>query len=174
MKLLSLVLLAGTAVAGSQRWDNTCIITALNNGEDDSPAIRQAFQDCGKNGNIVFQENTTYNIQTTLQLHNLSNVQVDLRGTLLVCETILNLDGFVVLARLTKYNSSLPMFTIGFGMVHITTSRIFPLPWSIQEKILLLTDTIRASSMDRDKSGMTWHLGLGDSTGGLSPSVSGT
>ncbi|KAK7736553.1 hypothetical protein SLS53_006985 [Cytospora paraplurivora] len=83
MKLLSLILLAGTAVAGSQNWNNTCIIPALNNGDDDSPAIRQAFQDCGKNGNIVFQENTTYNIQTTLQLHNLSNVQVDLRGTLL-------------------------------------------------------------------------------------------
>lgn len=79
------ILLASASLAAGQNWNKTCIITASNNGSDDSPAIKQAFKDCGKNSNIVFQENATYNIQTTLQLHNLSNVQVDLRGTLLVC-----------------------------------------------------------------------------------------
>ncbi|KAF3768630.1 family 28 glycoside hydrolase, partial [Cryphonectria parasitica EP155] len=69
--------------AAAQTWNKTCIIPASGNGTDDGPAIRQAFQNCGTNGRIVFQENSTYDIQTVLQLHNLSNVQVDLRGTLL-------------------------------------------------------------------------------------------
>ena len=86
MKPLGIVLLAGAVAAAGQSWNKTCIITASGDGTDDAPAIRQAFEDCQQNGNIVFQENTTYNIHTTLQLHNLSNVQVDLRGTLLVCD----------------------------------------------------------------------------------------
>lgn len=63
--------------------DSTCIIPAAANGSDSAPAIRQAFHDCGQDGHIVFQENTTYNVNTALQLHDLSNVQVDLLGTIL-------------------------------------------------------------------------------------------
>lgn len=83
MRLVSALLFA-LPLARSQSWDRTCIIPAAGDGTDDGPAIRQAFQDCGQDGRVVFQENTTYEIQTVLQLHNLSNVQVDLRGTLLV------------------------------------------------------------------------------------------
>jgi hypothetical protein len=60
-----------------------CVIHAAGDGSDDSPAIRQAFFECGKNGHITFQEGVVYNVQTTLELTNLSNVQVDLLGTIL-------------------------------------------------------------------------------------------
>ncbi|KKA25505.1 Glycoside hydrolase family 28 protein [Rasamsonia emersonii CBS 393.64] len=61
----------------------TCIIPAKGTGEDDSPAIRDAFAACSTNGHIIFQPNQTYHLNTVLQLHNLSHVQVDLLGTLL-------------------------------------------------------------------------------------------
>ncbi|KAL9071900.1 MAG: hypothetical protein Q9157_005306 [Trypethelium eluteriae] len=60
-----------------------CVIPAAGDGSDDSPAIIQAFQDCGKGGQITFSANTTYYVQTVLQLHNLSNVQIDFLGTIL-------------------------------------------------------------------------------------------
>lgn len=62
--------------------EHTCVITALKDGRDDAPAIREAFDKCGNNGKVVFQKDTTYSIQTALQLHNLKNVQVDMFGTL--------------------------------------------------------------------------------------------
>ena len=60
-----------------------CVIPAVGDGSDDSPAILQAFQACGQDGQITFAANTIYNVQTVLQLHNLSNVQIDLLGTIL-------------------------------------------------------------------------------------------
>lgn len=62
--------------------EHTCVIPALNDGRDDAPAIREAFDKCGNNGKVVFQKDTTYSIQTALELHNLKNVQVDMLGTL--------------------------------------------------------------------------------------------
>ncbi|KAH0489759.1 hypothetical protein TgHK011_010174 [Trichoderma gracile] len=62
--------------------EHTCVIPASKDGSDDSPAIRKAFDKCGKNGKVVFQKDTTYSIQTALQLHNLKNVEVDMFGTL--------------------------------------------------------------------------------------------
>ncbi|KAL1969794.1 hypothetical protein VTN77DRAFT_7303 [Rasamsonia byssochlamydoides] len=75
-----------TAIAtqsGEGSLTKTCIIPAKGTGEDDSPAIIDAFTACGTNGHIIFQENTTYHLNSVLQLHNLSHVQVDLLGTLL-------------------------------------------------------------------------------------------
>lgn len=51
-------------------------------GGDSAPAIIQAFQQCGHNGKVIF-ENTTYNIDTVMEITGLSNVEVDLQGTLL-------------------------------------------------------------------------------------------
>ncbi|KAL6853240.1 glycoside hydrolase family 28 protein [Trichoderma novae-zelandiae] len=62
--------------------EHTCVIPASKDERDDSPAIREAFDKCGKNGKVVFQKDTTYSIQSVLQLHNLNNVQVDMFGTL--------------------------------------------------------------------------------------------
>ncbi|KAF2101749.1 glycoside hydrolase family 28 protein [Rhizodiscina lignyota] len=61
----------------------TCVIPAAGDGSDDSPAIREAFRECGNGGHIVFQEDKTYSIETMLQLHNLSSVQVDILGTIM-------------------------------------------------------------------------------------------
>ncbi|KAL6699377.1 glycoside hydrolase family 28 protein [Trichoderma pleuroticola] len=87
MKLLRPVLwaLATAFVANAHNIpspQHTCVIPALKDGRDDAPAIREAFSKCGNNGKVVFQKDTTYSIQTALQLHNLKNVQVDLFGTL--------------------------------------------------------------------------------------------
>ncbi|KAL6825393.1 glycoside hydrolase family 28 protein [Trichoderma sp. SZMC 28015] len=87
MKLLRPVLWALTTafVANAHSLpspQHTCVIPALKDGRDDAPAIREAFSKCGNNGKVVFQKDTTYSVQTALQLHNLKNVQVDLFGTL--------------------------------------------------------------------------------------------
>ncbi|KAK4071902.1 CAZyme family GH28 [Trichoderma harzianum] len=87
MKLLRSVLWALTTafVANAHSLpspQHTCVIPALKDGRDDAPAIREAFSKCGNNGKVVFQKDTTYSVQTALQLHNLKNVQVDLFGTL--------------------------------------------------------------------------------------------
>ncbi|KAL7914357.1 glycoside hydrolase family 28 protein [Trichoderma velutinum] len=87
MKLLRPVLwtLATSLVANGHSLpapQHTCVIPALKDGHDDAPAIREAFSKCGNNGKVVFQKDTTYSIQTALQLHNLKNVQVDMFGTL--------------------------------------------------------------------------------------------
>ncbi|KAL7953353.1 glycoside hydrolase family 28 protein [Trichoderma compactum] len=87
MKLLHPVLwaLMTASVANAHSLpspQHTCVIPALKDGRDDAPAIREAFSKCGNNGKVVFQKDTTYSIQTALQLHNLKNVQVDLLGTL--------------------------------------------------------------------------------------------
>ncbi|GAE00015.1 hypothetical protein SS1G_05832 [Paecilomyces variotii No. 5] len=78
-----LYLLTGTVFGVNQTNTKTCIVPAHGNGEDDSPAIKEAFSVCSENGRVIFTENNTYSIQRVLQLHNLSNVQIDLRGTLL-------------------------------------------------------------------------------------------
>ncbi|TFB02967.1 putative exopolygalacturonase X [Trichoderma ghanense] len=87
MKVLSSILWALTTMllAGAHSLpypEHTCVIPASKDGSDDSPAIRKAFDTCGRNGKVVFQKDTTYSIQSVLQLHNLKNVQVDMFGTL--------------------------------------------------------------------------------------------
>lgn len=87
MKLLCGILWALTTLNVTNAYnlpspEHTCVIAASKDGRDASPAIREAFDKCGKNGKIVFQNDTTYSIQTALQLHNLQNVQVDMFGTL--------------------------------------------------------------------------------------------
>ncbi|KAM0257251.1 hypothetical protein ACHAQJ_004489 [Trichoderma viride] len=87
MKLLRHTLWGLTAAVAASAYsssslEHTCVIPALNDGRDDAPAIREAFDKCGNNGKVIFQKDTVYNIQTALQLHNLKNVQVDMLGTL--------------------------------------------------------------------------------------------
>ncbi|TGO20262.1 hypothetical protein BPAE_0318g00080 [Botrytis paeoniae] len=68
--------------------EKRCIVEASANGGDDAPAIIHAFEECGHNdgitthGTVVFK-NATYNIQTVMNTTGLSNVKVDLHGTLL-------------------------------------------------------------------------------------------
>ncbi|KAG8741328.1 hypothetical protein FRC10_002990 [Ceratobasidium sp. 414] len=63
--------------------DSQCILTPGGEGVDDSPAILDAFKQCGHNGHIVFQ-NTTYHIEKVMNTTGLVNCVVDIKGTLLV------------------------------------------------------------------------------------------
>lgn len=50
---------------------------------DDAPAIVEAFEQCGHNGNVLFL-NTTYYVNSVMNTSGLRNCQVDIYGTLLV------------------------------------------------------------------------------------------
>ncbi|APA10819.1 hypothetical protein SS1G_03540 [Sclerotinia sclerotiorum 1980 UF-70] len=68
--------------------EKICIVEPSTDGSDSAPAIIRAFSECGHNDGItthgtVLFKNTTYNIQTVMNTTNLSNVKVDLHGTLL-------------------------------------------------------------------------------------------
>lgn len=61
-----------------------CVVDASSN--DSAPAIMDAFARCGHNtaseiGKVVFK-NETYNIRQVMNTTGLSNVEVDLQGTL--------------------------------------------------------------------------------------------
>ncbi|KAH8759684.1 glycoside hydrolase family 28 protein [Hyaloscypha sp. PMI_1271] len=60
----------------------TCTIKPSLDGSDDTPAILKAFDSCGKNGRIVFI-NETYHVNTVMNTTGLENVDIDLYGTLL-------------------------------------------------------------------------------------------
>ncbi|KAG9076908.1 hypothetical protein FS749_011239, partial [Ceratobasidium sp. UAMH 11750] len=62
--------------------ESQCILTPGGAGVDDSPAILDAFKQCGHNGHIVFQ-NTTYHIEKVMNTTGLVNCVVDIKGTLL-------------------------------------------------------------------------------------------
>ncbi|CAE6538634.1 unnamed protein product [Rhizoctonia solani] len=69
---------AGTMVKrGTQ-----CTLTPGGEGVDDSQAIIDAFDQCGHNGHVVFQ-NTTYHIERVMNTTGLFNCTVDIQGTLL-------------------------------------------------------------------------------------------
>lgn len=154
MKLLRPVLWALTTafVANAHSLpspQHTCVVPALKDGRDDAPAIREAFSKCGNNGKVVFQKDTTYSVQTALQLHNLKNVQVDLFGTLEVWKAAISWSPSVIDKR-----SIQRMCDIGFYMDRITTSKTFPSRWNSQAKTsrLMGMDPVRLT--DKDKCGM--------------------
>lgn len=64
-----------------------CILSPGGEGVDDSPAILDAFAQCGHNGHIIFQ-NTTYHIERVMNTTGLKNCTIDIKGTLLVSRLI--------------------------------------------------------------------------------------
>jgi hypothetical protein len=60
-----------------------CTVKPNKDGSDDAPAVIQAFQDCGKNGRVEFL-NETYHIKSIMNTTGLDDVEIDLKGTLLV------------------------------------------------------------------------------------------
>jgi hypothetical protein len=86
--ILSL-LLAPLRPVEAKGHQNSCVIkSGGTNVTDDAPAILKAFRKCGQNGKIVF-EPTTYYINSVMNISWLDNVDIDIRGTLLVCISIL-------------------------------------------------------------------------------------
>lgn len=67
-----------------QKERKVCTVAASGtNATDDAPAIREAFNECGHGGTVLF-ENTTYYVNTVLNISGLKDCYIDLRGTLLV------------------------------------------------------------------------------------------
>lgn len=65
-----------------------CAISASGtNATDDAPAILAAFEDCGQGGTVLF-ENTTYYVNTAMNVSGLQDCYIDLRGTLVVSDGI--------------------------------------------------------------------------------------
>ncbi|KAG5340643.1 hypothetical protein C0989_000898 [Termitomyces sp. Mn162] len=68
----------------SSNTARVCRVHASADGvSDDAPAIRKAFEDCQRDGHIIFDD-TTFHIESVLQTTGLHNVVIDLRSTLLV------------------------------------------------------------------------------------------
>jgi galacturan 1,4-alpha-galacturonidase len=91
MKFTNLLsILTALAIANSAASVYTCTVEPLGDSSlDDAPNIIAAFKECDKyNGKVVFL-NETYHINTVMNTTGLSNVQVDLQGTLLVGHLLL-------------------------------------------------------------------------------------
>ncbi|KAJ4493720.1 polygalacturonase [Lentinula edodes] len=71
------------ALSGNvRRAGSTCTVNASTNGSDDAPAILEAFQMCGDNG-VIQLHDPLYHIETVMNTTRLSNVRIDLTGTML-------------------------------------------------------------------------------------------
>lgn len=70
------------SLPGPQTRTKICRVNAAEGGRDSAPNIISAFEECGKDGKIIF-ENTTYHIESVMTTTGLSNVEVDIQGTLL-------------------------------------------------------------------------------------------
>ncbi|KAK7046551.1 galacturan 1,4-alpha-galacturonidase B [Favolaschia claudopus] len=75
--------LADPTVPSPERQRKTCVIKASGtNATDDGPAIREAFENCGQHGRVVF-EATTYYVNSILDIRGLEDVDIDIYGKLL-------------------------------------------------------------------------------------------
>lgn len=82
---LPLVTCVAAAYSNPPIGPRTCIVKASgSNSTDDAPAIRSAFNECGRHGKIVF-EPTTYFVNSVLNISGLEDVDIDVQGQLLVC-----------------------------------------------------------------------------------------
>ena len=63
---------------------NVCTVPAGGNRSiDDAPAIIAAFEECGNGGTVKFS-NTTYYVNSIMNVQGLKGCQIDLKGTLKV------------------------------------------------------------------------------------------
>ncbi|KAI1097318.1 pectin lyase fold/virulence factor [Jackrogersella minutella] len=75
--------LACNALAEQTSYHKTCVVNFSGiNTTDDAPAIIEAFEECGRDGRIIFLP-TTYFISSVMNITWLENVEVDIYGTLL-------------------------------------------------------------------------------------------
>ncbi|KAJ3759199.1 pectin lyase fold/virulence factor [Lentinula raphanica] len=92
--LISLLLLAFSQRAQGQDSSsssidkpNVCIVEPAPKGHDSAPAIIDAFERCGRHnsvksrGKVIFT-NTTYTVSSVMNTTGLSNLDIDLQGTL--------------------------------------------------------------------------------------------
>ncbi|KAJ3974203.1 polygalacturonase [Lentinula raphanica] len=71
------------STSGIQRAGLTsCTVSASTNGTDNAPAITEAFQMCGSNS-VILLHDPVYHIESVMNTTGLSNVTIDLTGTML-------------------------------------------------------------------------------------------
>jgi hypothetical protein len=86
--VLSALQFAGALATAAEttKCRRTCVVKSSGSNEtDDAPAIRQAFKDCGRQAKVTFLP-TTYYVNSVLNITGLEDVEIDLRGTLLVSD----------------------------------------------------------------------------------------
>lgn len=66
---------------------NLCTVQAPANNGDAAPAIINAFQRCGKDSRVVLPKGTYY-VNSVMNTTGLSNVEVDIQGTLVWSEDL--------------------------------------------------------------------------------------
>jgi hypothetical protein len=81
LAILTIVTILGLTVASPQK-SRTCTVQTHGNGVDDADNILSAFHECQQDSTIIFKEGVTYNVQRILDLKNLTNVDVEMRGTI--------------------------------------------------------------------------------------------
>ncbi|OTB19010.1 glycoside hydrolase family 28 protein [Daldinia sp. EC12] len=83
--ITALLALAGGASAALNVTGSTCTVTPLpasgGREPDDSQQILDAFKQCGKNGKVILEEGL-FHIGKVMDLKDLSNVDVEIHGTL--------------------------------------------------------------------------------------------
>ncbi|KAH7139579.1 extracellular exo-polygalacturonase-like protein [Dendryphion nanum] len=78
-----LALCASAGKAYTIHTRRTCTIEGGgSNATDDAPAIRAAFEECKKNGKVIFAPKTYY-INSALNITGLEDVEIDIQGELL-------------------------------------------------------------------------------------------
>lgn len=85
--LLSLVL-GAPSIRRSDSRPHRCVIPSSNSTADDSTSIAQAFARCSSNSVIIFKEGVDYNVFQPIRATNLSNVEIQMNGSLHLPQTI--------------------------------------------------------------------------------------
>ncbi|THU85497.1 polygalacturonase [Dendrothele bispora CBS 962.96] len=81
--LLLLSACAKLVIGGTvERQGSSCVVHASEDGSDDAPAILEAFDACGSDGQILLQD-PLYHIESVMDTTGLNNVIVDITGTML-------------------------------------------------------------------------------------------
>lgn len=90
MRLIRNFLVGGAlsaSVSTATDCRKTCVVEPSGtNRTDDAPAILKAFKECGKHGKVIFKEDTTYYVNSVLNITWLDDVEIDLHGELVVCK----------------------------------------------------------------------------------------
>lgn len=85
-QLLRLCLLIAGALTSSA-LGATCVVEASGtNSTDDTPAILAAFDECGQGGTITFSADTTYYVNSVMNVSGLQDAVIDIQGELLVSD----------------------------------------------------------------------------------------
>ena len=135
-----------------------CVVTAGNSTEiDDVPAILQALEECGNGGRVSFS-NTTYHINSVMNTTWLDDVEIDIKGTLLVmkCNTARII---AASSLLTIVSSGAPILPTGSTIPWMLATRTSLQPGFLVDKTLSSTATDMAHLTVVDLCGTVTLLG---------------